>query len=192
MALSRKHKILLAVVGMGALALVLDRTVLGKPQSAEAAVETAAPGDAADTASTQAAEALAASQSGQALANLSDFAQRLAQNEHAQETSGSLRDAFAPPESWPQRVEIGEMADQPQVSEKQLSDLGKALMNNYEIEGIVDSGGIRNRLIIGGKIVEIGGVFEGFILIAIRERVAVWQSTEEADERLLMRISADE
>lgn len=182
--MTRQRKWLLGVLGVGVAAVVVDRAMLGGPDTASAS-------DAADTPAAPAPEAAlelvgeAAPEATVGAAgpiDLSDFALQLEAIPPASARGLGRADVFESPAGW--AVEI----ESPGVETQSVAADG-SLVREFQAEhahnGTMYRGGVEYVLLSGQPVV-VGQIVEGFVLKEFNDNASLWESTVTG-ERVVLR-----
>ncbi len=192
--MNRERKILVAILVLGLLALVVDQLFLstGEPASADAAVTVppsaigmsaiTAPPTIGDIAAADAPSSSVESPDAPALAQVPpSVAGRLRKAEQGMAIDPQdVADAFEPPASWlPQPDAADGQAAQP------LSAQGRAFAQRHQLEAVMLQGE-RSFILVDGKPLRSGDVLDGWTLVQIDARSAVF---EAGDVRAVLRLT---
>jgi len=161
---------MVAVLGLGVGALLVDRVLLGGEQSGPERAEAASPGYVARTAPNGPAAASSGALLDTSLATRLDKVRKVLDLDLA-----STKDAFCPSEAWMAefRPDVPEKTPaQTEVSHERKSiDFGRS----HQLKAIVSSG-VNGGAFIGDKYVRVGQVVDGFKLVKVGRRSAVLES----------------
>ena len=179
--LTRKRKWMMGVLALGVGALVMDRTLLGPPETASASDAVAATSDAAlvqPAASTDASAVAPATVGGEAPADLSAFAQRLAAMPQPTGEAFERDDAFDLPKDWAPTPLAGPQA----VAEdpRERTALARAFHAAHTLNGTMNADGV-DVAVVNGQPYRVGAALDGFVLKQVANRMALWQSTETGE-----------
>ncbi|MBX2852737.1 MAG: hypothetical protein KTR15_13455 [Phycisphaeraceae bacterium] len=204
MELTKQRKVLVGVLCLGLGGLVVDRFVLGSPETASAGDEviTVEAPPAAEPLAGQAPEPDVTSEPVQALPSYSSLTRRLIQ---AQEQAGPAAhtdqndDPFALPKQW--QVELAnplnQPASDPATQTHRISGLFKldgtvrtSIDGKDEMLAVISGGGLDGRAIRVGQKVRVPdgkGSHKIYKLIRVGSRFVVWQP-EGTQEEITMRV----
>ncbi|MEM9413973.1 MAG: hypothetical protein AAGA29_00660 [Planctomycetota bacterium] len=182
--MTKQRKVLVAVLGVGVCAVVIDRMVLGGPKAANASEQVPGVIGEADgaalaneTAPTVGDFDASASQPEMGPVDLSDFARRL--EGVSVSTSGVLGrgDVFEPPADWQPSLEEEVDSEPDPEPESQIADgrLGRAFQASHTHDGRMEVGDIEYAIINGNR-VSIGDRLDGFVLRAFNSYQSIWQA----------------
>lgn len=182
--MTRQRKWLLGVLGVGVAAVVVDRALLGGPDSVNASDEgpavEAPVTDGGIVPAEETAAPVAASASGPI--DLSEFARRLEAMPEAATGSLGRADAFEPPADWlTEPDEIGSVA----APEQPTSELSRAFSASHILNATIHDDGAAIA-VLDGKLVSVGEVVDGFTLRRVSNRMTVWQA-EATGEWVVLR-----
>jgi hypothetical protein len=176
MKLTREQKILLAVVGLGAVAFFVDRVVIGSDQSGP---QNAAASPVAVTAAVDTAPALSAPMSSvvKVLTQGPTIAQRLSQLAATRRRPvGADRDAFTPAQTWIN-------TSQTSTGSSSIPQWQTQFKRDHQLMAVMASSDARIALVktkVKGEAVDlplsVGDQVNGFTLIAIEKRKACFES----------------
>ncbi|MFI4860501.1 MAG: hypothetical protein ACIAXF_07455 [Phycisphaerales bacterium JB063] len=177
--MTRQRKWLVGVLVLGVGAVVVDRAMLGGPESANAS-DGAAPqdGEAAATGSEAVADSSTPGDvvSADGPVDLSEFARRLEELPDVRDGTIGRRDVFELPAHWePQLLEEAVQPDsepEPVVADGRL---GRAFQAKHTHDGAMQVGGVDYAIIDGKKICE-NQILDQFILRRFTNRQSLWES----------------
>ncbi len=176
MRLSTKQKVYASILGLGVIALIVDRVVLLPQESAAQPAEPVEPAVALSTPVVEAArELVSASVLSTSTVTIADELDRVA------ETRGfdlvSVPDAFQPSSSWL----TGQMETEAPAPDRSVAERFK---QEHTLTAVMVMGS-KGYAIIDGEFLLMGQEMEGFTLVAVGDRSVVLESTEARVELTL-------
>jgi len=172
MVLSKKRKIYVGLLALAAIGLIVDRMVLAPSEMAPAeSVASPMPSRSEDSAPKAPALLQAARQTGARQASGPSLAERLQALAEARDLElANVKNAFRTAEPW--GVEL--RTPKPAVIQDDTARIEKFCRDHRLMAVMVASDG--GRAIVDGKSYRIGQQLDGFRLISVTERTAVWAS----------------
>ena len=161
---------MVAVLGLGVGALLVDRVLLGGEQSGPERAEAASPAYVEKTAPAASLATRSGAMSATALADRLDAVRQMLDLDLA-----ATKDAFCPSEVWmaelrPEALEVKPVRTEVSHERKSI-EFGRT----HQLKAVV-SGGVNGGAFIGDKYLRVGQVIDGFRLVKISHRAAVLES----------------
>lgn len=180
MQLTKQQKVVGAVLVLAVVAFAVDRWVIGNDEDLAVASSAAPRQPAARRPVARQTKAVAAAPEA-SLGNLEGLAARLGSIARRDSLNAdTIRDAFRPPASW-----VGASRT---ASPDEMAVAAREFQNRRLTAVIMKSSG-RGVAIVDRKMVGVGQSLDGFVLVAVKERSAVFR---RGTQRVELRLTADE